>query len=218
MLFAFEWEILIIPAIGFMVWLVSMLFRNATEPKKNNRRPGGREAEEPRRQTSSDLDRFIADTRRQREMEERRSQRPQPAAPPPRQRRPVILEEVEDEPRPRPAPRPPVLQPMPPRPSVLQPVSPRPVGRPLPVARPVPVLEAVESVSSAPVMQSLTQAALPDLPDLPTAPVDMLKREQAAVSPLLLDLREILRSPKSAQMAFALREILDAPLCRRRRS
>jgi hypothetical protein len=67
-------------------------------------------------------------------------------------------------------------------------------------------------------MQSLTQAALPDLPDLPTAPVDMLKREQAAVSPLLLDLREILRSPKSAQMAFALREILDAPLCRRRRS
>jgi hypothetical protein len=108
---------------------------------------------------------------------------------------------------------------MAPRPTVLQPMAPRPVVRQVPVARAVvPVLEPVEAVSSAPVMQSLTQAALPDVPDLPTAPVDMLKRDVAAVSPLLLDIKEMLRSPKSAQLAFALREILDAPLCRRRRT
>jgi hypothetical protein len=204
-MFAFEWEILIIPAIGFVIWLVSMAFRNANEPKKPVRRPGGREADEPRRQTSSDLDRFIAETRRQREMEERRLQRPQP--PPPRQRRPVILEEVEDEPRPRP-----------PRPPVQQPMSSRPVVRPAPVARPVPVLEAVEVVSSAPILPSLPQSVLPDIPELPTGPVDMLKRDAVAVSPLLADLRQMLRLPKSAQMAFALREVLEAPLSRRRRS
>jgi hypothetical protein len=216
MVFAFEWAILIVPAIGIVIWLVSMIFRNATEPQRRDiRRPAGREGEEPRRQTSSDLDRFIAETRRQREIEERRSQRPQPA-PPPRQRRPVILEEVEDEPRP--TQRPPVLRPMPPRPPVLQPMSPRSVVRPPPVARPVPVLEPVEAVLPAPVLPTLAQTVLPDVPELPTGPVDMLQRDQVVVSPLLLELREMLRSPKSARMAFALREVLDAPLCRRRRA
>jgi hypothetical protein len=206
------WEILIIPAIGFVIWLVSTLFRNATEaPKKDVRRPA-REAEEPRRQTSSDLDRFISDTRRQREAEDRRTQRPPQAARP--QRRPIILEEVVEEPRPRPAARPPVARPSMPS----RPVPQRPVPTRVPAPRPtVPVLEVVETVSTAPVLQALTQNVLPTMPEQPTAPVDMLEREEVAVSPLLLDIKQMLRSPKSAQLAFALREIFDAPLCRRRR-
>jgi hypothetical protein len=201
------WEILIIPAIGFVFWLVGMLFRNATEaPKKDARRPA-REAEEPRRQTSSDLDRFISDTRRQREAEERRTQRPPQAARP--QRRPIILEEVVEEPRSRPAARPP----MPPRP-----VPQRPMPTRVPAPRPaVPVLEVVETISTAPVLQALTQNVLPTMPEQPTAPVDMLEREEVAVSPLLLDVKQMLKSSKSAQLAIVLREIFDAPLCRRRR-
>jgi hypothetical protein len=204
------WVVLIVPAIGFVVWLLSMLFRNATQPTppNRNRRPPGREADEPRRQTSSDLDRFISDTRRQREQDEKRTQRPPQGSGAARQRRPVILEEVEDEPRP--APRPPFVPP--------RPVPPRPTARPAPVVRPaVPVLEIADTFPSAPVMQTMVATALPVMPDQPLAAEDMLKRTVAATSPLLLDLQEMLQSPPSAQLAFALREIFDAPLCRRRR-
>jgi hypothetical protein len=206
------WEFLIIPAIGFVVWLVGMLFRNATEaPKKDVRRPA-REAEEPRRQTSSDLDRFISDTRRQRESEERRGQRPPQAARP--QRRPIILEEVVEEPRPRPAVRPPAAR----APQAPRPIPPRPLPTRVPAPRPaVPVLDVVETVSIAPVLQALPQNVLPTMPDQPAAPVDMLQREVLAVSPLLLDVKQMLNSPRSAQLAIVLREILDAPLSRRRR-
>jgi hypothetical protein len=79
----------------------------------------------------------------------------------------------------------------------------------MPVARPVPVLEAVEPVLLAPV--------LAEAPELPAAPVDVLQRQQVT-SPLLPDLKQMLRSPKSAQTAFVLREILDTPLSRRRRT
>jgi hypothetical protein len=208
---AFDWPILIIPAIGLVVWLVSALFRNATEPPKKPplpQRPPVREPEEPRRQTSSDLDRFIAETRRQREADERRAQRPpQPARP---QRRPILLEEVEDEPRPRPAPRPPMSQP--------RPVPPRPTPTFVPVVRParVPVLEIAE-LAAAPVLPGLPQTVLPTMPEQPTGPVDVLKREEAFVSPLLRDIQEMLKSPKSAQLALVLREVFDQPLCRRRR-
>ncbi len=201
-------EILIIPAIALVIWLVTMLFRNQAEPPNKNRRPTAKSSEEPRRQTSSDLDRFISDARRQREEEERRTRRPAPPARP--QRRPVLLE-VEDEPPPRLAPRPPVAAP--------RPAPQRPMPRMGPVTRPVevPVLELAQSTSQAPVMQSIFQPALPVIADQPAAPVDMLKREVAALSPLLLDVREMLSGAKSAQMAFALREVFDVPLCRRRR-
>jgi hypothetical protein len=204
MMFAdIEWAMLIVPFIALVVWLVSLLARNPEPPQKNIRRPGGRVQEEPKRQTSSDLDRFITETRRQREADERRTQRPT-QAPPQRQRRPVLLEEVVEQP-PRPAARPPVLQPAAPRPSIRTP------------ARPVPVLEVAETVASAPVMLTLTQSALPMMPEQPTAPVDLLKRDEVAVSPLLLDLRATLNSPQSAQLAFALGEIFGEPLSRRRR-
>jgi hypothetical protein len=201
------WPVLIIPAIGFVVWLVSMVFRNATEPPKPNRRPpqqvrpAARDADEPRRQTSSDLDRFITETRRQRDADERRGGRTVPANQP--QRRPVLLEEVEEVPL---------------RPSAPRSVPQRPLARPAPFARQaaVPMLEIAEAISAAPVMQSLMQTALPVMPDAPTDAVDMLKRAETAVAPLLLDVRAMVASPESAQMAFAMREILDAPLCHRR--
>jgi hypothetical protein len=203
MLFAdIEWAMLVVPFIALAVWLVSLLARNPEPPQKNVRRPGGR-VEEPKRQTSSDLDRFIMETRRQREADERRTQRPA-QAPPQRQRRPVLLEEVVEQP-PRPAARPPMLQPVAARTSIRTP------------ARPVPVLEIAENVPSAPVMLTLTQTALPMMPEQPTAPVDLLKRDEVAVSPLLLDLRATLNSPQSAQLAFALGEIFGEPLSRRRR-
>jgi hypothetical protein len=203
------WAMLAVPAIGFVVWLLTMLFRNATQPPpppSRARRPPPREADEPRRQTSSDLDRFISETRRQREMDEKRGQRPSQGSAGARQRRPVILEEVEEQPRPRPAPRPAF-------------VPPRPTARPTPVVRPpVPVLEMAGLAATAPMMTAVVATALPVMPDQPDAPVDMLKRTEAATAPLLLDLQEMLKEPKSAQLGFALREIFDAPLCRRRRS
>src|SRR5579862_9763482 len=188
------WEFLIIPAIGFVIWLVSMLFRNANENKPNEpaqrrpQQPPPRDAEprrqtsadEPRQQTSDDLDRFIADTRRQREAEERRGGRGVPANAPPRPRRPapVMLEEVDDEPR-RPAARPPMARPQsqPPRPPTMRPAPP-----PRPVE--VPVLQLAQPVSFAPTMATLTQAGAPTmasltqtaLPDQPIGPVDVLKR------------------------------------------
>jgi hypothetical protein len=205
MLFAdIEWAMLIVPFIALVVWLVSLLARNPEPPQKNIRRAGSRAQEEPKRQTSSDLDRFIMETRRQREADERRAQRP-PQVSTQRQRRPVMLEEVVEQP-PRPAPRPPVLQPVAPRPIVRTPT------------RPVPVLELAESVPSAPVMATLAQTALPQIPAQPSAPVDLLKRDEAKVSPLLSNLRATLNTPQSAQLAFALGEIFGEPLSRRRRS
>ncbi len=203
------WVVLVVPAIGFVVWLVSMLFRPAEQPKQPARRPPvgarppARDSDEPQRQTSSDLDRFISETRQQRDADERRGGRTLPANRP--QRRPVLLEEVED------APRAPAL--------VARPAPQRPQPRPAPFARSVqvPVLEVADPFSSgAPVMLSLTQNALPVMPEAPTDAVDMLRRTEAPISPLLLDMRAMVASPESAQMAFALREIMDAPLCRRR--
>jgi hypothetical protein len=226
------WEVLIIPAIGFVVWLVSMMFRNANEnkpkppPPPAQRRPPLRDsieprrqtsADEPQRQTSDDLDRFIADTRRQRDAEERRGGRGVPANAPARPRRPapVMLEEVVDEAPRRPAPRPPLPRP-PPSPQ-------RPLPRSVTLEA-VPVLEVAEPVSFAPRMASLTQAGAPTmasltekaLPNQPGIPVDMLERLGKVDSPLLVNLKFMLSSPQSAQLAFALREIFDEPLCRRK--
>ncbi len=205
MLFAdIEWVVFIVPFIALVVWLVSLLARNAEPPPKNTGRPRpGMRQEEPKRQTSSDLDRFIMETRRQRETDERRAQRP-PQTSTQRQRRPVMLEEVVEQP-PRPAPRPPLPQPVAPRPVVRTP------------ARPVPVLEVAESVPAAPVMLTLSQTALPQMPEQPAAPIDLLKRDEGTVSPLLSNLRATLNNPQSAQLAFALGEIFGEPLSRRRR-
>jgi len=121
---------------------------------------------------------------------------------------------VEEPPR-RPAPRPPLPRP--------QPSPQRSLPRPV-VLEAVPVLEMAEPVSFAPRMASLTQAGAPTmatltekaLPDQPGIPVDMLERLGTVDSPLLLNLKSMLAAPQSAQLAFALKEIFDKPLCRRR--
>ena len=176
----FHWEVLIIPAIALVVWILTTLFRGA----ENAQLPPRRERDEfaPTRPATS-LDRTLEEARRRRQPPVRRP------LPRPEVRRPVLLEEVKEPPRPRAPAKPIVLQ-------LAEPEPPRPQPRPEFAPAPPPRAPA---------------AALP-------APVaDVARVVPQPASPVLAQVRQLLRSPRSAAAAFVLREILGPPRCRRRR-
>jgi hypothetical protein len=172
----FHWEVLIIPAIALVVWILTTLFRGG----ENAQMPLRRERDEttPTRRPATPLDRTLDEARRRR-VQPPPVRRP---APPSQVRRPVLLEEVKEPPR-RPAPaRPIVLE-------LAEPEPPRPQSRP--------------------------EYTPPSAPTAEVAPATQAVRQPA--SPVVGQVRQMLRSPRSAAAAFVLREILDEPRCRRRR-
>jgi hypothetical protein len=169
----FHWEVLIIPAIALVVWILTTLFRGENAPL-----PPRRENDDslPKRRPVTPLDRTLDEARR------RRQQQPVKRPAPPEVKRPVMLEEVRRPPR------------SPAKPIVLALAEPEP-PRAEYAAPPAP------SVATA-----------------PPAPAEVSRVARQPASPMLLQVRQLLRSPRSAAAGFVLREILDTPRCRRRRS
>ena len=186
-----HWEILIIPLIALGVWILGTLFKPAEDDKmkKGIRRPGDVSGRGSVRRPVTDLDRFLEEARRRREVEERPKPPPSPAlARPATARRPQ--------------------RPAPPRefPSFVAPVVRKaevpiaiPVAQPVvEPARPEPVLAAVPTREVSP-------------PPAPSVP------RQKPPSPILQQVRSLLSKPQTAGAAFVLREIFDRPLSMRRR-
>jgi hypothetical protein len=188
-----QWEILVIPLIALGVWILGTLFKSGEDErnKKAGARRGGSPGRGPARRPATDLDRFLEDARRRREAEERR----QPPPPPPR---PTIS-------------RPPLSE-RPPRPREAPP-------------RPAPVVRREEIVVAVPVIRAVVEPDLPEAvpvaprvqPSAEPAPAAPTTTRDTRLSPIVQQVRALLSKPQSAGTAFALREILDRPLCKRRR-
>jgi hypothetical protein len=223
-------EILLIVLIPLAVWIASSIFK--TDDERPGSRPAGAGQRPPvQRRPVTDLERFLEEARRRREMADRRVQQPEPPAPPrpvpPRESRPQVTPErrpartppsSQSRRRPVDGPivrtsRPPVLlEPVPEGPSVVLTPQRLEVPRPEP-RRPDPPRPApVEPVRSMPIPEPTPVLTL--LTGLPTIPA---ATSRSTPPPALAQLVELLRSPSSAGTAIVLREVFDLPLCRRRR-
>jgi hypothetical protein len=214
-------EIFIIPLIALAVWILQYIFRGPEEKKpagKPGARPGSTRptASRPARRQTTDLDRYLEETRKRRQMEEtkpvvvaevvqektaaerteemqreRRQATAPPKPPPPRpqrqtQRIPTVLPETPRRPVPPPPPAPA------PRPVVAQPV-------------PVPVVGPVEEPRVAARVEQ------------PAAALDSRRREQRqiAAAPVQMELARLLKSKNGLAAVFVLQEIFGQPISRR---
>ena len=183
-----HWEILIVPLIALGVWILGTLFKGEdAKVKKGGRLPNNASGRAPSRRPVTDLERFLEDARRRREVEEA------PKPPPPR---PSIA-------------RAPLRE----RPAQPRQTPPRLASRSkrreeLPVAVPVarPVAQAVAVVAEA-VIDVPVRAE-------PSAPTTTRATQS---SPIAQQVLSLLSNPQTAATAFVLREIFDRPLSQRRR-
>jgi hypothetical protein len=185
-----NWEVLIVPLIAFGVWLLGNLFKTADDAKKGKRAEG---------RNAGDLDRFLAQARKRRELEEQ-SRRTEPVREAPRrapQRQPARPSQPLPAPKPASRTRPGTADPQ--RPVVMELAE---EVRAVLVAPPAPLV--AEPVTVVPVEPAL---AAPPPPPASRRPV----------SPLLAQVVKQLRSPQSAAAAFVFREVFDRPLSQRRR-
>jgi hypothetical protein len=198
-----HWEILIIPLIALVVWLLGTLFKGENDPaKRGTRRPGSPSGRVPARRPVTDLDRFLEEARRRRESEERRKA---PAAPPPRTA--------------------PTRVPLSERPSRNLDVASRPVPTArrveevtaaVPAARPVPQPATIREAASEAALVVPRPQPVTEAPPPPPPPAPATTRESKP-SPIAQQVRSLLSNPQSAGAAFVLREIFDRPRCQRRR-
>src|SRR5262245_29426179 len=233
-----DWIFWLVPIVAVVLLIIGGVMRGMAQAQEEQQkqqerkkrpplppRPAG--APVPPRPAASggnELDRFLQEVQRR-----KRGAEPRPAEPIP------VAQPVE--PRPRPAARPPVPPPPPRdpvpvarRPRVEEP-SPRPRPRPgrrddiptvLPVEEAVPVVEVAEE-RHTPKWEPRTVR-----PAEPLAPVKPQTADQAyttakpatiakvPLSPALVQLRDLLRTPQSLRTAVMLREVLGPPRCQRR--
>lgn len=194
-----DWVQWVIPLIAVAVYIISALAKPKDEVRPRTQFPplpqGGDPAERPSsRRTPEEIDRFLEEVRRRKKSaEQQREKKPIP---------PVIVQE-----RPRPAPAVPVPTPKRERPRLAEPPRPQlPPARPLPAPRPrepeplpVPMAEVIEA----------TVALQPPAAAVVARP---------SVSPVAQSLTGMLRNPSTLAAAIMLKEVLDRPLCKRRRS
>lgn len=207
-------EIFIIPLIAFAVWVLQYVFK---PPEENNKqqptrpRPPNTQQQRPRpqgdrpRRPANDLDRFLEESKKRKDQEERR---------------PVVLAEIApDQPmdrsetlererkaqsaRPKQSPAQSRQERRPP-PRPLTPI-PEPIRRPPLREAPVPVVV----VEPAPVHPSIAL-----VPPPPSPPATITGKRVA--SPVLKELLQIMRRPQGTVLAVILHEILEPPMCMRR--
>jgi hypothetical protein len=212
-------EIFIIPLIALAVWVLQYLFRGPEENAKptprarpaNPQRPAGNR---PRRRPVTDLDRYLEETRKQRQ-----------------EGRPVVLAEVV--PEAAPPPRPPVRpqpQPQPPRVAPPRPSPPAPTRverRPPPQMQPGqvgPPPRPAPPPSRQPSRPGLVEVVALDVVPVETARPALQARPQPdqqapAVAPRprpaegspLGEIARLLRMPEGVAAAVILHEILQPP-------
>src|SRR5438874_2417353 len=197
-------EFWIVPVIAAGVFILGSLLRNREEERKQGRRGPGDDAGQLRRRSSTDLDRFLEEARRRRQMGET------PPAPPPRPvERPVSRPRIETPVTPQ--------RRRPPQPKAQPAATPRRASRPgIPqvIAVAEPVLEAVPVLEHLPPSLRAPPAppSAPARPDAPTGAVVSRPTVSAPLAPVAA----LLRSPKGLRAAFVLQEVLGPPLSRRR--
>jgi hypothetical protein len=204
-----HWEILVIPLIAFGVWILGTIFRGAEEAAKDRARRFPGEGGPQRRRGATDLDRFLEEARRRREGAEQAKAGP---AVDPLDR--PLSQQAEAPPRPTP-----ILRPQPQQ--RREPAKRVPQSRPketTPPARPSPrvMLEmAPPETRAAPPPQPPPPPPSQEVPQVATTPPTVPRRQQ--VSAAVAQVARLLRSPQTAGAAYVLREILDEPMCKRRR-
>lgn len=182
-----DWFMLIIPAIAIGIWA----FRNVMERSNEANRtlpPPGRPAGQRPRSATAEIDRFLEEVNRRRQLQQQRQTQSR------RTEEPVTVEAVEVAPPPR-----------------ARPVSSR--QRPLaPAAMRRPRIQP--EIVAAPAQPALAEAA----PALPTLTPDAVPAEAAPSRPVaqhLLQLRQLMRTRAGLRTAFILNEVLGSPRCRR---
>jgi hypothetical protein len=212
------WEVVLILLVPLGVWILSTVFKGEDD-RPGVRPAGGRPTAQRRPATDkSDLERFLEEARRRRELAEKRQQ-PQAEKP--------VRPEPERKPLPVPAPeRRPARAPTPPRRRQVEaptaratrpPVLLQPVPDALPVFLPVQRVETprVEPQPAEPVVLPVPTAATIALDPLP--PPTRGVGVKTAPSQTLTQLAALLASPRTAGTAMILREVFDRPLSRRGR-
>ena len=214
------WEIWFALIAAAAIWIVGHLLKQSAQndEKRDQPRPGpgerrapGRPPGAPPRQppARSELDRFLQEVNRRKQLAEERGRAPQP----PPEGRPA-------RPRTVPVDRPPprrVVEPV----REVVPVGPAPTRR----AEPAPVLELAEvEARPATVLPTATPAAaVPVAPAAGAGPVVLSPltafppTRRQAPSGALRRLGAMLRTADDLRAAMMLREILDRPRCHRRR-
>ena len=208
-----EWLKWLIPLVAVAVWILSQLVANQQRrqqglPRSGPPRDPGDET--PPRRPSDDLEKFLEEVRRRKEAQESAAAEP-------------IYSAQEIPARPAHVPRATEGR----RKSVAvgskpqqRRVEPAVVVQPLPSAS-SPKSRHVAMPSTAPPAAPEAPQALPPPPVVPTAPQAVHRPEslpaRTPASPAAKMVRELLKNRQSLGAAFLLREILDRPLCKRRR-
>lgn len=226
-----DWIKLLIPLIAIAVWILSHLAsgqreqprRTPPRPQPDGDNPGG-ENRRPR-SSSAELESFLEEMRQRKQYE--KDQPVEPAV-------------VEETPRPKPPPVP-RREPTPRRddrrddrrrsrsvgskppqrrnePVIV--VTPEPL--PLPPALPTARSAAPTVTAGTTPVQLTVSVAPPTVGTLSTGPLALQQIEtpkpQVPLAPAALMVKELLKNRRSLGAVFLLREILDRPLCQRRRS
>lgn len=219
-----KWITWLIPLIAIAIWILSQLAGNQQQKRPTPRPyPPGDPEQDPRaRRSPDDLEDFLEKMKRRKDAAEQTA--PERAGAERTAAEPVLV--AEEVPRPR------TLPPPLPRP-VEQRRKSNPIGAKKPQRRPEPVILA-EPFSSAPAelnrtvtMPSMTPVipqapqALPAAAAAPTAPQALHRPEalptKVSLPPAARMVRELLKSRQTLAAAVLLREVLDAPLCKRAR-
>jgi hypothetical protein len=206
------WEVWLALIVAAAVWILGHLLRQGGDDA-GKRGPAGRPEGRPARpaappgrsQSSTELDRFLQEVaRRKQAAEQQRTREPAPAPP----RRPVRpREESPDRPPRRRMPEA-IPQVLPAEPVRQRPSVERPLERVVPLVRPTP--RAEPPVAVVPVEPAEVVLPAPAVRLFPPARRD-------TVSPTLQKLAAMLRSRDDLRAGIVLREILQPPLCHRRR-
>jgi hypothetical protein len=192
-----DWTFLLIPLIALIVAILANVFRPPQKPDEDGR---------PSNRGPTDFDRFLEEARRKRRAAEARP-RPQP--------RP----EPRPEPRPQPRRQAPVLVVEQELPPVRR--APPPPPTPVPVAVPVdpmPAPVARKTAPPRPVPVEVVPVVTPTLPEPAHPPARVTRLPAPAQSAALKELLRLLGNRNSVRAAFVLNEVLQPPLCHRRRT